>query len=309
MRDVAFKELRTIKCNQGALRAVRYNVDGDYVISSGADRSVKLWSGGRGVLLSTYSGHSGEVLDCRGSCDNSQLISSSTDKTSTLWDVETGRPLRRLRAHASTVTTTVFNEESTLAVSGSRDNTVRVWDLRSKSNTNSIMTLEEPTDGITSIQINNNGILVGCADTFVRFYDIRHGTLAEDCMGEAVTCACISRDNASHLLSVADGTCKLIDKDTGQLLATYKGYTTSNFHDYKVEAAFDYADELIFVGSPLGKTYVFDLISEKIRQEIPSVGPVVSLCSHPSRDELVVAGGGFVYIYSGSDEESLMDVS
>jgi len=172
------------------------------------------------------------------------------------------------------------------------------------------MTLEEPTDGITSIQINNNGILVGSADTFARFYDIRHGQLGEDCMGEAVTCACISRDNASHLLSVADGTCKLIDKDTGQLLATYRGYTASNFHDYKVEASFDYADELIFVGSPLGKTFVFDLISEKIKQEIPSVGPVVSLASHPSKDQFVVAGGGLVYIYDGTGEEpTAMEIS
>lgn len=237
-----------------------------------------------------------------------QIVSSSTDKTSTLWDVETGRALRRLRAHASTVTTTIFNEESTLAVSGSRDNTVRIWDLRSKSNTNPIMTLEEPTDGITSIAINNNGILVGSADSFARFYDIRHGKLSGDCMGEAVTCACISRDNASHLLSVADGTCKLVDKDTGQLLACYKGYTNTNYHDYKVEATFDYTDEIILVGSPLGKTYVFDLISEKVRQEIPASGPVVSLSSHPGKDQFMVASGGLVYVYDdGSGQDQAMD--
>ena len=128
-------------------------------------------------------------------------------------------------------------------------------------------------------------------------------------MGEAVTCVCISRDNASHLLSVADGTCKLIDKDTGQLLASYKGYTNINYHDYKVEASFDYTDELIFVGSPLGKTYVFDLISEKVRQEISAAGPVVSLTSHPAKDQFVVAAGGFVYVYDGTGEESTMEVA
>jgi len=228
-----------------------------------------------------------------------QLLSSSTDKTTTIWDVESGRPLRRLRAHAATVTTTVFNEESTLAISGSQDNTVKIWDLRSKSNTNPIQTLEEPTDGITSIAINNNGILVGSADSFTRFYDIRNGKLSEDCMGEAVTSVSISRDNASHLVSVGDGTCKLIDKDTGQLLACYKGYTTQNFHDYKVEASFDYMDELVFVGSPLRKVVIFDLISERVLKEISTDSPVVSLSNHGSKDRFAIATGGTLILFDG----------
>ncbi len=93
--------------------------------------------------------------------------------------MESGRALRRLRGHAATVTTTVFNEESTLAISGSQDNSVKIWDLRSKSNTTPIQTLEEPGDGITSIAVNNNGILVGSADGFTRFYDIRNGKMSQ----------------------------------------------------------------------------------------------------------------------------------
>jgi len=46
-------------------------VDGDYILTCGADRTVKLWNAERGVLISSYLGHSGDVLDARGSCDNS----------------------------------------------------------------------------------------------------------------------------------------------------------------------------------------------------------------------------------------------
>lgn len=45
-------------------------VDGDYIITTGSDRTLKLWAAETGALLLTYSGHSGEVLDARGSCDN-----------------------------------------------------------------------------------------------------------------------------------------------------------------------------------------------------------------------------------------------
>ena len=30
-------------CQQGAVRAVRFNVDGDYVITSGSNKTIKLW--------------------------------------------------------------------------------------------------------------------------------------------------------------------------------------------------------------------------------------------------------------------------
>jgi len=301
-REAAYTEVRSIKCNQGALRAVRFNVDGDYIITSGSDRTIKLWSAERGALLSTYSGHSGEVLDARGSCDNAQILSSSTDKTATIWDVETSRPLRRLRAHNATVTTSIFNEDSTLAITGSRDNSVKIWDMRSKSNTNPIQTLEEPTDGITGLAVNNNGILVGSADSFTRFYDVRNGKLSVDCMGEAVTFVVISRDSASHLVSVADGTCKLIDKDTGQALACYKGFSNSNYNDYKIEATFDFSDSLILVGSPLSKVYVYELISEKILQEIGVVGPVVSIASHGTKDKFVCGSGGVCTLFDGDSD-------
>lgn len=37
--------------------------DGNYLLSCGSDKSLKLWSVSRGTLLKTYSGHGYEVLD------------------------------------------------------------------------------------------------------------------------------------------------------------------------------------------------------------------------------------------------------
>lgn len=46
-------------------------VDGEYCMSCGSDKSVKLWNPHKGTLLHTYAGHGYEVLDARGSSDNS----------------------------------------------------------------------------------------------------------------------------------------------------------------------------------------------------------------------------------------------
>lgn len=87
--------VKTVECNQGAVRAIRYNgkpfewissqnnhwlidnnvsefsiVDGNYCLSCGSDKKIKLWNPVKGLLLNTYAGHGNEVLDAASSCDN-----------------------------------------------------------------------------------------------------------------------------------------------------------------------------------------------------------------------------------------------
>ncbi|KAK6468873.1 WD repeat domain-containing protein 83 [Huso huso] len=121
-QELPRKLLRSLDCKQGAVRAVRFNVDGNYCLTCGSDKSLKLWSPMRGTLLKTYSGHGYEVLDADGSCDNSHLTSCGSDKTVILWDVATGQVIRKLRGHAGVSTA----RPSSLSVDGR----VRRYDLR-----------------------------------------------------------------------------------------------------------------------------------------------------------------------------------
>lgn len=41
-------------------------VDGNYCLTCGGDKTLKLWNPLRGTLLRTYSGHGYEVLDAAG---------------------------------------------------------------------------------------------------------------------------------------------------------------------------------------------------------------------------------------------------
>ena len=56
----------SLDCDQGAVRAVRFNVDGNYCLTCGSDKSLKLWNPKRKLVLKTYTGHGYEVLDARG---------------------------------------------------------------------------------------------------------------------------------------------------------------------------------------------------------------------------------------------------
>jgi len=80
--------------------------DGNYCVTCGADKTIKLWNphrledSGTGLLLKTYSGHGYEVIDAQCSCDSSQLCSCSLDKTVFLWDVASGKITNKYRGHA-----------------------------------------------------------------------------------------------------------------------------------------------------------------------------------------------------------------
>lgn len=114
------------------------SVDGNYLLSCGSDKSLKLWSVKQGTLLKTYTGHGYEVLDAdrwlenveitkekqtqlilspntvrnhicfNSSYDSSQVCSCSSDKTVILWDVGSGNVTRKFRGHAG-VRTSYFN--------------------------------------------------------------------------------------------------------------------------------------------------------------------------------------------------------
>ncbi|GFN77081.1 hypothetical protein PoB_000358700 [Plakobranchus ocellatus] len=94
------QKTQTLECKQGAVRAVRFNVDGNYCMTCGSDKTIKLWNPLRGLYLKTYTGHGYEVLDAQSSSDNSHICSGGMDKTVALFDVSTGQAIRKYRDHA-----------------------------------------------------------------------------------------------------------------------------------------------------------------------------------------------------------------
>ncbi|WAR24080.1 WDR83-like protein [Mya arenaria] len=157
-------------CKQGAVRAVRFNVDGTYCLTCGSDKSVKLWNPHRKLLLKSYMGHGFEVLDAQSSSDNSQICSCSMDKTVMVFDVASGKSLRKYRGHAGIVNCVRFNEESSLV-------------------------LDEAKDSVTCIQVSDHEILTGSADGRIRRYDLRVGKLCTDLIGKSVTSVTFTRDS------------------------------------------------------------------------------------------------------------------
>ncbi|CAF3994056.1 unnamed protein product [Rotaria magnacalcarata] len=100
---------RKFPAAQGAIRCVRYNIDGNYCLTSGSDRTIKLWKPDSSLAIKTYTGHSQEVLDVHSSFDNSRLCSGGVDKRVLYIDVMTGKIVKKYQAHAGIKDFYIFN--------------------------------------------------------------------------------------------------------------------------------------------------------------------------------------------------------
>ncbi|KAK7068824.1 WD repeat-containing protein 83 [Halocaridina rubra] len=292
---------RIIECKQGAVRAVRFNVDGQYCMSCGSDKSVKLWNPHRGALLHTYCGHGYEVLDAKGSCDNSLIGSCGLDKSVMMWNVSTGESLRRFRGHAARVNCVCFNEESTVILSGSVDGSVRIWDLRSRKY-EPIQVLNEAKDAVMTVSVSSHEILTSSLDSYTRIYDLRNGKLTSNCIGDSVTCASFSGDGQCILTSTMGSALRLMDKETGEQLSQYTGHSSK---DYKVESCFSDSDTHVMSGSEDGFVYCWDLVQGTLVNKLAHKGSriVHSLSHHPSRPFLLTATLGQMWLWSSEKNE------
>ena len=90
-----------LKGHEGSVRSVRFNQDGNYCMTCGTDKTMKLWNPYSGVLLKSYLGHGYEVLDAVASQDNSTICTCGGDRTVVVWDVATGKIVRKYRGHLS----------------------------------------------------------------------------------------------------------------------------------------------------------------------------------------------------------------
>ena len=87
-----------------------------------------------------------------------------------------------------------------------------------------VQVLDDAKDSVPSLDVSDHEILTGSVDGYVRCYDLRVGQLRTDCIGEPVTSVQLSHDGNCMLASSLDGTIRLLDKTSGELLSEFRGH-------------------------------------------------------------------------------------
>ena len=77
--------LRTLKGHTDQVNTATFNTDGNRIVSSSNDFTVRIWDVITGYCLQTLKGHTGDVNSASFSPDGRHIVSASIDGTIIIW--------------------------------------------------------------------------------------------------------------------------------------------------------------------------------------------------------------------------------
>jgi hypothetical protein len=86
-----------LKGHERPLTQVKYNREGDLIVTCAKSLYPCLWLAEDGTRIGTYEGHNGAVWTCEISMDSQRLITSSADQTVRIWELPTGKELHQIK--------------------------------------------------------------------------------------------------------------------------------------------------------------------------------------------------------------------
>ncbi|XP_062022644.1 transcription initiation factor TFIID subunit 5 [Rosa rugosa] len=117
--------------HSGPVYSATFNPLGDFILSSSADSTIRLWSTNLNANLVCYKGHNYPVWDVQFSPVGHYFASASHDRTARIWTMDRIQPLRIMAGHLSDVDCVQWHSNCNYIATGSSDKTVRLWDVQS----------------------------------------------------------------------------------------------------------------------------------------------------------------------------------
>ena len=224
---------------QSTAYCVTISPDGQFLISGGNDKTIKVRSLHSGKILRTLTGHSGSVYAIDISPDGQTLVSGSWDQTIKVWNLHAGNQagiaptsrnlggglLYTLTGHSGEVNAVAISPNGETLVSGSEDSTIKLWDLRTGELKT---TLTAHSNAVKSVAISsdNRTLVSSSADSTINLWHLHTSELLHTLTGHSnwVRSTAISSDGQILASGSQDKTIKLWHLHTGKLYYHLTGH-------------------------------------------------------------------------------------
>ena len=138
VRDLTTGEelYRNDEAHRGWIFGVACSPDGEFMISAGYDRHIKMWDWNLNLIKDHSSCHNKMIISLGFSKDGSRIVSTSADTTCKVWNVdqfinqESVRPIV-LKGHQDDLLSVVFSRDGRYVLTASRDRTAKLWEVDS----------------------------------------------------------------------------------------------------------------------------------------------------------------------------------
>ena len=211
---------------------------GDFVVTSCADRQLRVWNTSEAKVTQTLGPFNGDIFSLSVSANGQSLLTAnSEERTVRLWDMKSGQevlspqpggqlgPLVDLNRHGGLLWSTAFvpGTDDVLTVGGSD---ARLWDVKTGQEKMSF----SPHGAVASASFSPRGdlIVTGSWDNSAKIWNAQTGRVVRKLEGghdRFVNSAVFSLDGKSVLTASDDGTAKVWSVETGAVMQTLVGHT------------------------------------------------------------------------------------
>lgn len=163
------------------------------------------------------------ILNVKITPDGKRAVTGTEDQLCILWDLERGNVIKTLTCHSKPVSV-CLTADGKRALTGSEDQTCILWDLESG---NIIKTLTGPSKYNSDVCITPDGKLaLTRSRNIIMLWDLGNGNLLKELrVFNEVSSISITPDGKLALTGSSDGSCSLIDLQSGHILKTLWGHS------------------------------------------------------------------------------------
>ncbi len=217
----------TLTGHQQPVSAIAFSPDGQQLVSSSFDKTIKLWDTNSGKCVKTLLGHRNRIWTVAFHPNARQIASGGDDNHTKIWDLERERCIKTIVGHTNAILSVNLSPDGSYLASGNEDTTIRIWSIDRQ---NIVQTLREHTNRVWSVNFSPDGRLLasGSADYTIKLWDWQVGNCLKTLRGHNswVWRVIFSPDGRTLASTSYDQTVKIWDVDTGTCLNTLQGHNS-----------------------------------------------------------------------------------
>ncbi|MFO0863211.1 MAG: WD40 repeat domain-containing protein [Gemmataceae bacterium] len=218
-------ESRRCDGHLGSVYSVAFAPDGQRVLSSGADQTMRLWDARTGKEIRRIDAPIGRIWSIAFAPRGKYVASGSFDGSVRLWDLERGREVRRFADKGDYIRCVAFSPDGQSIAAAGDDRTIRIWDVATGKMHG---TLKGHDHFVWSIAFSRDGkqLISGSLDRTIRIWNLaamsERKTIS---MGDdSVFAVAMSPDGRRFASAGSDRNVHIWDLATGARIRTLPGH-------------------------------------------------------------------------------------
>ena len=221
------KLVRTLEPQQGIVRSLAFDPQGETLASAADDKRVKLWDTHNGKFLRTLEGHREAVWSVAFDPRGETLASADYAGRVNLWDRGGGELLRTLEGPKTSLSSIAFDPQGETLVRGGDTGLVIVWDQRSGRLLRRLKGHQDSTWTLSFDPLSGN-LATGSWDQTVKLWDPHDGKVLQTLKSheDAVLSLAFHSLDDTLVSGSYDSTLKMWQARSGRLLRTLEGHTS-----------------------------------------------------------------------------------